>query len=196
MTMSNPQQEDIRTALWPARAPRWSKICAVVDCARDERIFTAVEASRLDKCCLYAGRLPWVLVRAAPHLVVLEAEDRFTRLLIDEGWGNSWGVYFRTEVPMMEVRRHLRTFLRVKDERGRILIFRWYDPRVLRRYLPTCTAYELEAVFGPIERFYCESEDGGALFEYEMEDGRLRERVHELPARTAARAGTQITPRL
>ena len=71
--MSNPQQEDIRTALWPARAPRWSKICAVVDCARDERIFTAVEASRLDKCCLYAGRLPWVLVGFVILFVVILA---------------------------------------------------------------------------------------------------------------------------
>lgn len=190
MTISNPIQNDLRTALWPQRTPRWSKLCAVLDCARDERIFTAVEAARLDKCCLYAGRLPWALVRAAPHLVVLEPEDRFTNLLMDEGWGKSWGIYFRTEVPMMDVRRHLRTFLRVKDEQGRILIFRWYDPRVLRRYLPTCNAGELATVFGPIDRFICESADAKSVLEYAVEEGRLLSSEHVLGSRN----GTQITP--
>jgi hypothetical protein len=37
--------------------------------------------------------------------------------------------------------RRRRRFLRVKDEDG--LVFRFYDPRVMRVYLPTCAAGEL-----------------------------------------------------
>lgn len=171
--MPNPYQDQIREALWPARMSRWSKLCAVLDCARDERIFGAVERSVLNKSCLYAGRIPWVLQRAAPHVVVLEPDDPLTRFLLDEGWGDSWGIYFRTDIPMMDVRRHLRTILRVKDEAGRKLIFRWYDPRVLRVYLPTCQAGELRTVFGPIDAFYCEGAAPSVLLDFRVDDGQL-----------------------
>jgi hypothetical protein len=47
----------------------------------------------------------------------------------------------------------------VYDEEGSYLYFRYYDPRVLRVYLPTCNESELGAVFGPIEFFLLEHED-------------------------------------
>ena len=178
--MPNPYRNRILQTLWPARMSRWSKLCAVLDCARDERIFAAVERCQLDKSCLYAGRLPWVLQRAAPHLVVLDPDDRFTQYLIDEGWGDSWGIYLRTELPMLDVRRHLRMLLRVKDEMSRNLIFRWYDPRVLRIYLPSCRPAELRSMFGPIEQFYCESSDSSALLSYRFDDPQLTAETRHL----------------
>jgi len=45
-------------------------------------------------------------------------------------------VFLRTETGIEQLRKHLRGFLRVRDEAGRRLIFRYYDPRVLRVYLP------------------------------------------------------------
>jgi len=186
--MPNEYRERILEIFWPAKMSRWSKLCAVLDCARDERIFRAVESCRLDKSCLYAGRIPWVLQRAAPHLVVLEPEDRFTRFLLDEGWGDSWGIFLRTELPMLDVRRHLRTLLRVKDETGRKLIFRWYDPRVLRIYLPTCQAGELHTVFGPVQSFYCEASTPSELLAYHFDDNQLLTRQHDLTKEQAAGA--------
>jgi hypothetical protein len=182
--MSSPYRDRILETLWPARSPRWSKVCAVLDCARDERIFTAVERCHLDKSCLYAGRIPWVLQRAAPHLVVLEPGDPFTHYLIDEGWGQSWGIYLRTDRPMMDVRRHLRSFLRVKDEAGKYLIFRWYDPRVLRIYLPTCLQPDLRAVFGPVEAYYCEGQEPSSAMEYRFDETQLIVRAHSLAEET------------
>jgi len=54
---------------------------------------------------------------------------------------------------------HLRRFLTVRTEKGKKLLFRFYDPRVLRLYLPTCTSTELNTFFGPVERFVCEGGD-------------------------------------
>jgi hypothetical protein len=172
--MTSPDQQRVFEALWPSSAPQWHKVCAVLDSARDPKIFGAVETCRLDKCCLYAGNIPWLLQKAAPYLVVLEPEDRFTRFLIEEGWGNSWGIFLRTDAGMLQVRRHLRTLLRVKDESGRKLLFRWYDPRVLRRYLPTCLPAELEAVFGPVETFLLESEDPGTMLQFRVAANELK----------------------
>jgi hypothetical protein len=182
--MPNPYRDRILEAFWPARMSRWSKLCAVLDCARDERIFSAVERSHLSKSCLYAGRIPWVLQRAAPHLIVLEPGDRFTSFLLDEGWGDSWGIYLRTELPMMDVRHHLRTLLRVQDESGRKLIFRWYDPRVLRAYLPTCLAGELRSFFGPVEGFYCEGAEASTLLDFRVDEEQLVAGQLDLAAET------------
>jgi hypothetical protein len=184
--MPNPHHETIMTTLWPANMRPWSKICAVLDCARDERIYDLIERCHLDKCCLYAGRLPMVVQRAAPHLVVLDREDRFTRQLVEEGWGNNWGSFFRTEASMLDVRRHLRTLFRVKDETGRILIFRWYDPRVLRAYLPTCLPNELHTFFGPIERFYCEGEQSGSMMQFGFDGQDFLHRLYDLSSRDRA----------
>jgi hypothetical protein len=178
--MPNPHLETVLRMLWPATMRPWSKICAVLDCARDERIFDRIERCHLDKCCLYAGRLPWAVQRAAPHLVVLDRDDRFTRQLLEEGWGDCWGSFFRTEASMLDVRKHLRTLFRVKDETGRVLIFRWYDPRVLRAYLPTCLPAELHTFFGPIERFYCEGEDPANLLQFGFDGSDFIQRVHDL----------------
>jgi hypothetical protein len=53
----------------------------------------------------------------------------------------------------------LRTLLRVRDEAGRTLLFRFYDPRVLRAYLPTCTATEWQSVFGPVHQLICSADE-------------------------------------
>ena len=44
---------------------------------------------------------------------------------------------------------------------GRVVNFRFYDPRVFRVYLPTCNEAEAEFVFGPFESFFLEDEDPG-----------------------------------
>jgi hypothetical protein len=178
--MTNPHAEAILNHLWPPGHRRWIKICAVLDGARDERIFRAVNTTNLEKFCLYAGRLPFAIQEVAPHLVVLEREDKLTRLLLEEGWGQSWGIFVRTENPLPTLRRHLRTFLKVKDETGRRMMFRWYDPRVLRVYLPTCIPDELRLVFGPVDNYCMESQLPATLLDYRFESGRLIESPRNL----------------
>jgi hypothetical protein len=178
--MPNPHVNALLDQLWPSGFRRWVKVCAVLDGARDPRIFRAVDATALDKSCLYAGRLPLVIQEVAPYLVVLEREDQFTRFLLEEGWGNSWGIFLRTESPLPTVRRHFRTFLKVKDESGRNLVFRWYDPRVMRVYLPTCLPDELRAVFGPVDNFYMEGKVPSTLLDFRFQAGKLRESPRNL----------------
>ena len=53
----------------------------------------------------------------------------------------------------------LRIFLTVMTEKKKKLLFRYYDPRVLRPYLPSCTPAELQTFFGPIDQYVIEGED-------------------------------------
>ncbi|HUA61288.1 MAG TPA: DUF4123 domain-containing protein [Verrucomicrobiae bacterium] len=170
MALSLPEIVD---ALWPARLPARSAVFVILDGARDERIYGAVDGTRLPKDCLYTGDLPWQLQMTAPYLVQLERDDRFTKYVLSNGWGSSWGVFLRTETGIKQLRRHLRQFLRVKDERGRRLLFRYYDPRVLRVYLPTCLPAEIEQFYGPIESYLMEGETADEVLEFRNENGRL-----------------------
>lgn len=144
-------------------------VWAILDGARDRRIYGFLLDSYLTYSCLYAGALPPDLEIAAPYLVQLEFEERYTRRLLELAWGKSWGVFLRCDARMERLRRHLRGFLRVQDYRGRRLVFRYYDPRVLRVYLPTCVPSELATVYGPIERFWTEGEEPGELLDFRFD---------------------------
>jgi hypothetical protein len=169
--MTNALWKSIERLFWPDGFDR--NMWMIVDGARDRQVYSSLLSSYLDYSCLYAGDLPYALESAAPYLVQLEFEDRYTRKLIEDAWGNSWGVFLRCTEPMAPLRRHLRQFLRVRDFRGRIVVFRYYDPRVLRVYLPTCNSEEIRTVFGPIKSFYIEDEDPSKLWRCGRDAGRL-----------------------
>ena len=169
----------LKRVLWPDESLRPVNMWAVLDAAKDRRIFDLVSRSYLEKCCLFAGELSPELERAAPHLVEMSPRDSVTDSLLEFGWGQAWGIFLQSDDPIRTLRRHLRTFLRVKDEAGHYLLFRYYDPRVLRAYLPTCRAGELKMVFGSsIIRFCTESEDPASVLSFELDsDNRLKQEV-------------------
>lgn len=156
-------------ALWSPDLPSRSKVWTILDGAADKRIYGEILATSLEKCCLYAGDLPWQLEIVAPYLVELDQDDDLTRFILTKGWGKSWGIFLRTEAGIKTLRKHLRGFLRVQDPRGKYMLFRYYDPRVLRAYLPTCLPSELRTVFGPINCFLLESENTEQLVEFRFD---------------------------
>jgi hypothetical protein len=144
--------------LW--KQVKGGEIYMLLDGARDPRIYTTLPNAALEHCCLYDGEVPEVLARAAPYLVRLQPWSPFTSWLFNDGRGQSWGVLLSSRATLIELRRHFRRFLMVRDESGKQLYFRYYDPRVLKVYLPTCTPEELKQLFGPVERFWIESPEG------------------------------------
>ena len=177
--MTSSSTERLIASLWPNDdLPTTPQVYAVVDGARDRSFEWKIRLSRLEYCCLYAGRLSPELARAAPYLVHLTPKSQFTHELLGNLWGTSWGIL--TIVPpdctMQQQRRHFRTLLRVTTEDGRILAFRFYDPRVLRIFVPTCTPSELTLLFGPIPQLAAESHDARELLIYSNAVGRLTSR--------------------
>lgn len=181
-----PEQRDVVVrALWPEGAKSKLGVWAVLDGARDAKVYLALLESRLEFRCLYSGTLPRALEIAAPQLVELTPNSRLLSRWLDEGWGQSWGVFIRIADPA-NLRHHLRKFLKVQDEEGRRLLFRYYDPRVLTAYLPTCLADEHDLFFGPVHSFVAEADGGRTLvaytLEYTLDRKRLRTTPHPLPA--------------
>lgn len=167
--MRKPDPERIARELWRHSTVEEERaIYAIVDGARDEQVYPAVLGSDCEYCCLYRGEIPEDLAAVAPYLVLLEEENQFTTRLLTQGWGESWGIFLESAATLNDLRRHFRRFLMVYDEAGKPMYFRYYDPRVLRVYLPTCNADELQTVFGPVVRYCVESEDGSGMLEYDF----------------------------
>jgi hypothetical protein len=166
--MSLETMKEIVDALW---AEAGAGLYAVLDAARDPVVLAKVLTSDVQSICLYEGSISHELAAVAPYLVKLRRGDALTTWLVEEGWGKSWGVFARSAQEMENVRRHFRRLLRVKDESGRTLLFRYYDPRVLRVYLPTCNEKDTPAVFGPLSAYLVEGEGGRSMNVYTNVDG-------------------------
>lgn len=132
---------------------------AVLDAARNPAILEHVRSSGLVHESLYDGDKGKEIEAFGPWLVSLPPEAALLETLVNDGWGDSWGLYLTCHVPFTDIRRQLRRHLLAKLPDGREVYFRYYDPRVLRTYLQTCTADELAAFFGPIGRMIAESAD-------------------------------------
>jgi hypothetical protein len=177
--VSEPRSGILHDVLWPPGVTSRPSVWAVLDCARDPAVYRALLESRLEFRCLYSGRLPAELERVAPQLVELLPGHRLVDRLLNEGWGRSWGVFVKIVDPS-SLRHHLRKFLKVRDEDGKSLIFRYYDPRVLRTYLPSCRPGEVEALFGPVTAYLTEDEGAQTMTEFSHQRGQLVDRRHRL----------------
>jgi len=135
-----------------------ASVYAVLDGASIEGLLPALREDGPEHCCLYSGELEPDVEEAAPYLVRLDRGSPFTHWLIAEGWGKHWGIFALAKADLRAMRKHFRTFLMVRSPEGQPLYFRYYDPRVLRVYLPTCNAMELEAVFGLVLAYLAEAE--------------------------------------
>jgi hypothetical protein len=139
---------------------------AILDAARDDKIYPALIEADIESLCLYLGEKAVEMATVAPYLLSLTKEDPFTQWIMNNGWGKSWGIFLRSFASLKELHRHFRKFLMVYDEKGTPLYFRYYDPRVLRVYLPTCNGSELQTLFSPIESYCVEGKTERQLIEF------------------------------
>jgi len=123
--------------------------------------------------CLLTGDLPADMVYAAPYLVYLSPDSKFADWVFQEAFGKHWGIFVQSPRSMIEMRRHFRALMQTFDERGNPMKFRFYDPRVLSRFLPTCNGGELKALFGEVQAFYVESEKDDELLRYKLDGSKL-----------------------
>lgn len=149
-------------------------VFAVLDGASVPNLRTSLDIFQPEYECLYRGDLKPDMAQVAPYIVRLEPNSQFTDWVVVDGWGKHWGVFVRSAEDLAAVRRHLRRLLVVHDENGNPMAFRYYDPRVLRVFLPTCNNEQLTSFFGPIHSCLLESEVADALLRLRLSKGTLK----------------------
>lgn len=165
--MEPTQIDRIISRLWQLAEGQSSlDVYALVDAARSESIYPKIMGAKAESVCLHRGKMAEDLAWVAPYLVQLQPEDSFTQWLIESGWGKSQCVFVQSSASLNELKRHFRTFLTVYDEDGKSYFFRFYDPRVMRVYLPGCNVEEIKAVFGVVQSYMLEEEDPTVLLHF------------------------------
>jgi hypothetical protein len=149
-----------------------SRLYAVVDAARDKRIYDLVQDA-LFPMCLFRTDVVSPLARSAPYLVPVEHAERLIEAWRRTGLGQSWGIFLRSGEEQARLRQRLRTFNQAKLPDGRVVLFRWWDPRVFRVYMPTCNADDLALWFAIVDEYLCENIDGDAFTIYRKRTGTL-----------------------
>jgi hypothetical protein len=161
-------------------ADQETNVFAVLDGASIPNLRMSLHQHQPEHICLYRGELADDMAEVAPYLVQLEKEAEFTNWVFTQGWGEHWGIFALSAQPLVEMRQHFRRFLTVYGPDHKPLVFRYYDPRVLRVYLPTCNAEDLTTVFGPVTSFFCEDDDPTMALRFRSASGALRQEKFKL----------------
>ena len=122
--------------------------------------------------CLYRGVQDDDMLEVAPYIARLEAGTPFCEWALS-GWGEHWGIVVLAPTAFRETRLHFRKLNVVTGPDNNPLLFRYYDPRVLRIVAPTCDAAQLARLFGPVRRFVLEDDGPGRSIALELADGTL-----------------------
>ena len=168
--MTNIDPEKIIDYLWGQKQSH-AEIYALLDSANAPQIYDKIsQIKKNDYCCLYPDKVAKNLAEVAPYIVKLKPDkksDSFIIFMLTNGWNKGWGVFLESSAPLNKLQEHFQGLLRVKDETGKSFYFRYYDPRILRVYLPTCTQEELDTVLGSslVHRYWVESEDSNNIVE-------------------------------
>ena len=133
---------------------------AVIDAARSRSLLPLILDADTERRCLFDYfEETRGMDRVAPWLVRLSggSPDLFDHIA-EEGLGEHWGIYLLSDAAIDPVAEHLAACLLHRSPEGRKMVFRFYDPRVLRSYLSHCPQGERTAFFGPVRRILLEND--------------------------------------
>lgn len=112
---------------------------------------------------------------------VESADSPLGRWLMKHGWGANWGIWISAPAgtKLEDLLANLREIAQVRLPDGRVVYFRFYDPRVWRAFFPTCDMPQHQHLFRLEVMYGCESADGTALLIDRLKDG-VAERTEHL----------------
>ena len=149
---------------------------AVLDGASIPELRMRLYETRPPHYCLFRGELTPDVAEVAPYVVQVTPGTVFADWLMGESFGNHWGIFAHSRFSIKEMRRHFRALVTVYDEKGDPMIFRFYDPRVLQNFLPTCQGGELQTFFGNVDAFFAEDVENQTLLSFSLENDELKQR--------------------
>jgi len=142
-------------------------VYALVDGAQCLELMPTFEDMTPPNECLFLGELDPEMQMVAPYLVELREDEKFFDWLFDNGWGKSWCVFLTSESEMLDLRSHFRRLTVVEMPDGQFVYFRFYDPRVLRGFLPTCDGDQSGQMYGKVvETFFVEGDAGAEIVSF------------------------------
>lgn len=144
----------------------------IVDAAQDERIYPLLQQCAY-RVCLFVGKTEPEVSASAPWLISLDPSTDLFHVWRAEGWRANWGIWFHSSMPQADIETlfRRRTLAMLPD--GDVVIFRFFDPRVFRNFLPTCTDDQLADWFSGIVAFLVPDLGGYGTIQYRLHQNAL-----------------------
>ena len=166
---NNPLTEKLMDALQDDEA---SNLYAIIDGSQAIELAYIARMMGHEAYTLFSGDMAAAVAHAGPCLVILDRPLPYLENWV-ESMGKNAGVLLQSSATLEALCVHLREIFVVKDEEGQDYFFRYYDPRVIRTFLPTCTDQELMEFFGNVTRWICEDETSEAYVSWTRKDSGL-----------------------
>lgn len=163
-------QEELSERLTDLCATDQGSLFVIIDAARGDAAMQHLATLENQYESLFRGTQSEREFAYSPILATCRDNTGLREWLTESGWGHARTIVIISSASFLELVAHFRRLLIVNTEAGEEIYFRFYDPRVLRTYLPTCTEAELAHFFGPVTRIVAESETGHDLLSYRRDD--------------------------
>jgi hypothetical protein len=144
---------------------------AIVDSAVDKMIDGHFESDDAIRYILYKDEEDKRdLELRAPHLVVLNKNDEFTKRVLSEGYGNNWGCFIKSSESIEVLVEHFCNYTKVYSEAHEQDVYiRFYDPRAINKYFSILQQEEGKEFFSKVEAVYVEKvEEAETLLKYSL----------------------------
>jgi len=161
------EEKTVSDFLWDQAEKRNCYLYAFVDSARNDEVFKYFLTDNIEYRSLFHGKMDIKFFGVSGFLLECKKDSILLNWLTTETWGNSYSIFFVSKAAFDDVLRHFQKFNRVYLEDDDVVYFRYYDPRVLRVYLPTCNSKEIKTFFGETESFFMDKLNPGIVIEYQ-----------------------------
>ena len=155
MAMTSQQVDKLGGRLWPDDT---SATFALLDGAGIPGLIDKLQqAPGLEFECLFSGEQEPGVAEVAPYIARLDEGSEFAGWAMS-GWGQRRGIFVQVpgDVELPVLRRHFRKLNMVYGPDGNSMLFRYYDPRVLRMFLSVCARQQVNSMFRPVSNYIFE----------------------------------------
>jgi Domain of unknown function (DUF4123) len=124
-----------------------SNLFAVIDrCDAPEAARLIAQAGQRS-CCLFPEEAERKYPDAAPYLI--EVSEPLLDPVLSLLASKPQGILAASKTPLIGLRHQFRYFTSATLPDGKTWLFRFYDPRVLRAFIHSCSPDELRCFYGP-----------------------------------------------
>lgn len=122
----------------------------LVDTAAHDGLYDALmnEPAASHVLCLFDGVAGIRYARVAPYVFVIHPQSALAQRWLDAYWSSPVGLFVTTALAPDKCRRHFKTLLHVELPGKQQALFRFYDPRVMERMMPTLQPGQRGDLFG------------------------------------------------
>lgn len=135
-------------------ANRKEKLVAIIDGALWPEALDEMRDLEIDHHCLFTGDYDVNIQCKFPHIFEVDSND-FSKSYLSR-MSAKFGILIKlpSEYPLAKSRRALKKFLTAELPSGEKVIFRFYDPRVLKQFSQHFTPEQKKDLFSEVSAYY------------------------------------------